>query len=350
MLGLLLLALVGAGDSLTVRWEAPADRCASTDEVRERLLERLGPRIEAHGRVELDGEITPHEGGLRLRLRVVADDEQTERVLEAPVCEELLDAAILITSLTVGGEPLEPEQPPPAPERPEPATAEEPPLVPERPEPSVEEPPPAPEQPEPVADAPAPEQPETTEPGPEPPDATEPPPRARFLHGAARAGAGAEGGQLPGIGAFVTAGASLHGRRWLARLDLSYAPRRRALLPGFTDRGVLVQAWYVSLDGGLRWPLSSRVHLPATLGLDLGALHGNGFGVPVTTTRAQPWVAPAASLGLDVELVPRVGLWLAGRASVPLVRPAFEIVGRGTAFRVAPAAVRAAAGITINWK
>lgn len=334
MLGLSLLVLVGIDDPLTVRWDAPTDRCASADEVRERLRERLGPRLQERARVAVDGVVTLHEDGLRLRLRVTADDERTERELEAPVCGELLDAAVLIASLTVGGEPLasddeqDPQEPlgavlpePSDPQPPEPPTESEP-----QPEPTV------------TVDAPRP-----------PPEIPERPP-SRLLRGSARLGAGVAWGQLPGVGAIITAGVGLNGPRWVTRLDLTYAPRRRALLPGFEDRGAFIQAWHVSLDGGLRWPLGSRVHLPATVGLDLGALHGRGFGISVSSSRAQPWIAPAVSLGIDVQLTARVGLWVAGRLSVPVARPAFQIEGRGLVYRVSRISPRVAAGFMIAFE
>lgn len=337
MLGPTLLVLVGVGDPLTVHWEAPADRCAPADEVRDRLHERLGPRLEEHTRVEVDGRVTAYQDRLRLRLRVTADDEITERELEAPVCEELLDAALLIASLTVGGEPLlstdplDPREPPTDP------PSE--PLLPE-PESSESQPEPQPVEPQPVP---------PPEPAP-PPEIPEQPSPTRPLQGSARLGAGAAWGQLPGVGAILTAGAGLNGPRWTTRLDLTYAPRRRALVPGFADRGAFIQAWHVSLDGGLRWPLGTRVHLPATLGVDLGALHGRGFGVLTSSSRAQPWIALAASLGVDVRLTARIGLWAAARLGVPMARPAFEIEGRGTVFRVERVSPRAAAGLMITFQ
>ena len=342
MLGLALLALVGADDPLTVRWEAPVDRCVSAAEVDRRLRDRLGPRLQERDRVAVDGTVTEHDDGLRLRLRVAVDGEVTERELEAPVCEELLDAAVLIASLTVGVEPSSSEST----DDPGEAPAD---ILPPDPDPDPDEPGSEPQLPEPS---------DATEPfEPPPPPRSEPPPpripersaERRPLQGAARLGAGVASGQIPGISAIITAGAALHGSRWVTRLDFTYAPRRRALARGFEDRGAFIQAWHFSLDGGLRWPLGRRVHVPATLGIEIGALHGRGYGVTTSARRAQPWIAPAISLGIDVRLTERVGLWAAGRLSVPVVRPAFEIEGRGTVFRAESTSPRGAAGIMITW-
>ncbi|MEM9452932.1 MAG: hypothetical protein AAGF11_02050 [Myxococcota bacterium] len=337
MLGLALLVLVGADDPLTVRWDAPVDRCVSAAEVERRLRERLGPRLPGRDRVAIAGTVTEHDDGLRLRLRVVVDDEVTERELEAPVCEELLDAAVLIASLTVGTE------------SPLPDPTDDPGVPAEDPTPDSGEVGSEPQLPEPTDATESFDPPASPRSEPPPPTIPERNAQRRPWLGAARLGAGVAGGQIPGISAIITAGASLHGSRWITRLDFTYAPRRRALAPDFEDRGAFIQAWHFSLDGGLRWPLGKRVHLPATLGLEIGALHGRGYGVATSTRRAQPWIAPAVSVGIDIRLTARVGLWAAGRLSVPVVRPAFEIEGRGTVFRVERISPRGAAGIMVTW-
>ena len=339
MLELSALALALVLEPLSVRWDAPERACASAAELDERLRARLGPRID-QARFEVEGTVTEHEAGLSLRLRIVADDVVLERELMAPVCEELVDATVLIASLALeerargGASGSEPSSIPAPPDVP---------VVEEAPPPAV----PA-ELDDAEGEAVAEVEPEMLEA--EPLASTPPPWRAVARSSWVSAGAGATGGQLPGIGAVLTAGGGLGGRRWIARASLSYAPRRRALVPGFEDRGALIQAWYVSLDGGLRWPLGTRVRLPVSAGIDVGALHGRGFGVPTTTRRAQPWVAPALELGLEVRVGQRLWLWLAGRASAPLVRPAFAIEGRGTVFRAKEATIRLGGGLVLGFR
>lgn len=347
MLELCVLALAVVLDPLSLRWDAPAPTCASAVEVEARLRARLGARAD-QGRVEVEGSIVEQHDGLRLRLRIVADAQVTERELSAPACAELVDATVLIASLAIEGRSeLAPSQTPSETPRPE---------VP-RPEIPAPPQPPAPEEPSQPAIAPVAVEPPTdpapapitTEPVPAPPTPARRSRRPLVREGAVRVGAGAAGGQLPGVGAAILAGASMGGRRWLARVDVAYAPPRRAVVPGFDDRGVLVQAWYVSLDGGLRWSLGERVRVPATLGLDVGALHGRGFGVQDVDRRAQPWLTPALDAGLEVTLARRVALWLGGRLGVPLLRPAFAIEGRGTAFRADRVAWRVAAGALVTF-
>lgn len=341
MLELPALVLALVLDPLAVRWEAPAPGCASAAELEARLRARLGARAD-EGLVEVEGTVSERDDGLHLRLRIAADARVTERELVAPVCEELVDATVLIASLVVeertAAAAMEPVPEPPLVEVPAPETP-----APVEPTAAVE-----PETPltyaEATSDAPA-----SGETISAAAPRSRPSRRPIVREGSARLGVGAAGGQLPGVGASILAGASMGGRRWLARADLAYALPRRALVPGFDDRGALLQAWYVSLDGGLRWPLGERVRVPVTLGLDVGALHGRGFGVPTVSTRAQPWLAPALDAGLEARIAERVWLWLGGRASVPLLRPAFAIEGRGTVFRSDRLAWRAAGGVRVTF-
>ncbi|MCH9680194.1 MAG: hypothetical protein K0V04_02070 [Deltaproteobacteria bacterium] len=317
--GLAIAAPAPADDPLHVEWQVDAeiDGCMSAAELETQLRERLGARLADRTRIEVAGAVSVGEGGqLRLRLQVRADDGARQRELQAPDCRALADAAVLITSLTVGGEPVQSTAPPAT-------TATEPGVVP--PVARVEPLPPVESLAE--VDAPAP---------------------AASVRGLVGLGAGVAWGQVPSVGAVVDARAAAVGPRWVAQAGLRYAAPRRAFASGFVDRGVVVQAWSVGVQGGVRWPAGDRVRIPTMVGVELGAVHGQGFGIPASRRRAQLWAAPTLDTGVEVWLSRRVGLWAAARLAVPLGRPAFQIVGRGVVFRSQRVSPSGAVGVMIS--
>ncbi len=314
-----------ANDPLHVDWTVNAEisGCPSETQLETRLRARLGPRLDDRRRIEVTGTLSQGEGtSLHLRLLVVADDETRVRELQGPECEALADAAVLIASLAVGGDPMlepvdsaprtEPDVTPPATASDPPPTSSSPPIEPLR----------------------------EVEPS--------PPPRKLGVEGWVALGAGAAWGQVPSVGAVVDARTAAAGPRWVAQIGLRYAAPRRALAPGFDDRGVVVQAWSIGVQGGARWPVGTRVRIPTTIGIELGAVHGRGFGVPTRRRRALPWLAPAVESGVEVWLSRRIALWAQARLAVSLGRPSFQILGRGVVFRSERVSPSGTVGVMIS--
>lgn len=341
--------ILGTGSPmLEVEW-AGSEACADRHTLRERIEARVGGRIDPHARLAVRAEIQPLDAGrLRLTVRVDVDEDRTLRTLEAASCEEAEDAVVLIASLAVGAEAAapveaaEPEGVPPTVEAAEPAEPKSVPPPVEAVQPEVVPPPLDPAEPREAPNSIA-----ARSPAPPP---RQPPPTRSPPWGELGIGAGAAWGQIPGVGPLVVTRGALGRPRWLVRLGVGYAPPRRALLEGFDDRGATIQAWYASLEAGPRWSVGERVTIPVTVGLEAGAVHGAGFGVPVTHRAARPWVAGRVAADLHARVTPRFGPWISAELAVPFGRPAFEIVGRAVVFRSAPVTPRVLAGVSMHWQ
>jgi len=282
-----------ASSVLTVTLEAPPecpDRAALESELTRLLGDATTRGTPLEARVRID---KPQGKGFRLRLELKQSQARaSERKLEGTSCETLIETAALL--IAIAHDPSA--------------------VVERRPAPLIAEPPPpAPPAPAPPLAAPV-----------APPSAVPPwawtrpaPPRAPLALGLlVRAGPLFGVGDLPGPHAGFAVGAAL--RLSAYRIDAAFelgAGSAKTLdarpdagadfvrLAGVL-RGCRV---IVPLDGGA-WPRPSLgLDLSGCLGIELGSLSGEGFGVSNPARGSALWAAPRVDLRLGLGAVGPLG-------------------------------------------
>ena len=162
------------------------------------------------------------------------------------------------------------------------------------------------------------------------------PPRSRW-HGWLSLGGGVERGAVPGVTG--GAAAALVARRRGLRLELGGAwlgPRDAGIDVG----GVRVQLGVVTVRGCPELVLP-RASVPLCLGVELGAMRGDGRDAPAARTVHALWVAPTASAGVRLGRG-AFGVLARAEVAVAAARPAFELRDPGDPLEVfTPEAVSA---------
>lgn len=343
---MLVAALAGAPSvaeqpPLRVEWNAPAN-CGSSEQVAARAQADLGPRPPnlgpARPPVVARGDVVVGEGG-ELRLTLHVDDGQTvvRRHLSATRCEALIDAAGIIIAFAIDPmatvaveEPIVPESPPAPviPPSPQPASnpkedvAEEPPTDVDLPlgweEPPVDD----------VAES-------------EGVDGKRPTSvRALGVEGGVDLSvlqrySGALGGHLSWI----------YPRWRISAGVLAGLPRR-------VGGAAPLRMWLVAGEvRGCRVLKRQSVEFPLCAGLAAGTMGARGEGVERPRTAVRPWVGAIASTGFTVAVGQRLGVFVALRGIVPMVRPSFGL-GNGVfvsdSVRAPSVGGRASAGIEVR--
>jgi hypothetical protein len=330
------------GSSVGIEWSAPA-RCPGADEVQRRLSRSLaGSAADPRG-LRARAVVTEDEGGvLTLVLELERDDGPVgRRTMQASDCDELATAAVLIVALAVDPQ-AELEAPLPTEDG---AAVPPAPIEVEPPEPA----PPEPEPPKPAPPKPAPPKPAPPEPAPPEPA----PPRPVMLHAGLRLGAGAGLSVLPGATAAISVAAATWGRAWRAELGASYWTPVETR-PGDGVTGGRIQQWSFDARGcGLVRP--GPLELPLCAGLDVGAVHGEGVGVPSPRQVASLRLAFAAGAALvwrPARWNERVGPWIGADLLVALVRARFRATpaAPGLVYHTPPVGGRVAAGIEVRFR
>lgn len=324
-----------AGSGPELRWEAPAG-CPDEAQLRERLdgmlaraspERRDAPQLRAHARVQ---ETSP--GRFTLALEITTRDGVSARAIEAASCVELADATALLIAMMIDPAAAIDAEPPPLPPPPPPPPTD----VPEETEPS---PPPTTEAP-PTEHAPE-------EAAPHPPPERPPATRAAIGADLALGGAG-----LPGFGAGF--GLSVAVLRTHLRGELfgrTHLPRTRAL-PGLEEGGAAVR--YQLAGGGVRGcgvgrvGARARVELFGCLGVELGAMRGEGIDLPVSASRTLLWAAALVTPGLAVALAPRLALVARADLGVALARPRFAVLNYGDVYRAPPLSYVVSLGLELR--
>lgn len=277
-----------AAASALVEWEAP-EACPGAAAVFERLSESLGYEPQELGKLSrVRGNVVPSARGYRLSLEVYENGRRSSRWLEAPSCEDLVDAAVLAITLA-----LAPENAPaaasegshaPAPQATDAAaiSADSAPLA------------------EPLAMA----------------DAAAP------VRGVAALGVVAEQGALPGFALGVSFSAGAHWTRWSAELyGMLFGGQRLAARPGqYIDFELNV----AGLRGCQRWPGRTLV-LAACTGIEAGRWEAFGADLAGARRSRDLWLAPAAALAAGLTLTGALALELRAEGAVPLARKRYVI-------------------------
>lgn len=293
-------------------WRAPPE-CPDAAELRA--------QVAAHGvsldGVEIRGEISGAPStGYRLALDVVHGGIGETRSIDARACASLVRAAALVVAL--GVDPVAiverhavPIEPVPTPERPTtpPGGARAP------------------------IDAPRAE------------SSSPPPSRSRWRPWFS-VGGGVERGALPGITGGVAA--ALVVRRRGVRLELGGAwlgPRTAGIDVG----GVRVQLGVVTVRGCPELVLP-RASVPLCLGVELGAMRGDGRDAPAARTVHGFWAAPTASAGVRLGRG-AFGFLARAEVAVAAARPAFELRDPGDPLEVfTPGAVSARLWLGVEFR
>jgi hypothetical protein len=287
--------------ALVVRWSAPPE-CPEEVALVQRIT-TLVPGATGQGvtaEVDLRRELT----GLRGSLVLQTPWGSTTRILEAERCEAVMEATALLVAIAI--EPLETERA---------LAREQTAAVVPLPRPEV------PPSPPPRARASAP-----VAPDPQPsPSVEAASPRPRFVQGTVRLEGGAAVGLLPEPGTTVAMAAGVryglvrvgvHGALWPAQQVLH--PRDRTVAATLRLRAAGVHGC-----GGPRW---RTLELPVCLGLDAGAMRGQGRGALAQVDAAvRPWLALRLGPALAWSPVPALALWLGVDVTASLLRPRFTI-------------------------
>ncbi len=339
---LLTAAPTDALASPELRWSAPPG-CPRTEEVQSRVEELLGGPLEGRG-VRANATVRSGRDGWSLDLELHHAGIDERRSLSARECSALADALALLlavlsdpvaTSQTLAvGEQLGADRSTPA--------AAAPVVVSPEPTPPVVVPP----EPTPPEQAP----PEPTPPEPTPPEPTDPqkipaeyttapedlafdapplgpiarPERRTPLVWSLRIAGGAEIGALPGPSGGVSAAFALRRRRFQAELTGLYVfPRTRPIdeAPGAT---ISSQLGVAGLKGCALPPLG-RLALPLCIGLEAGALVGEGRDLEGAQRRRSPWLAVVVGPSLRWSFAGRAALWAGAELAIPLLAPRFVI-------------------------
>jgi hypothetical protein len=90
-----------------------------------------------------------------------------------------------------------------------------------------------------------------------------------------------------------------------------------------------------------RYPGDKAVEIRPCLGLDLGRLRGEGFGVAGASARNAWWIGGFAELRLDLRLFDSIRVGISGGPLLPFVRPRFYFEPGVVAHRVPLVALQA---------
>jgi hypothetical protein len=307
---LLLGAFAGpAAPALEASWDAPAG-CPDREVLLARTRARIGATLQVPATIR--GTVRATASGYALSLELAIAESTEVRQLDAPVCDELVDAAALIVAVALDpvfviSEAAEVIDVPEAPSvAPTPRRAAPPPTV----------------------------------------EASQPRarPSMRTLGVALRPSVGAWFGALPNPAATVGFDLVFPARRSLrAELGVLAIPRERVRVA--TNAGANLWLATAVLRGCFA-PAVGRVRPMGCVGIAAGAIGGQGNGSRVRARPAsEPWISATAAAGLGIALSRRIELFARGEGHVHLVQPAFHLDSIGNVHEVGATSVTALAGL-----
>lgn len=337
-------ALMIVASANVVQWEAPAG-CGDAVKVQAALEQRLGHSLDDDG-LRLRGEVSIEEGGVaRLKLHTVVEGRTDTRTLEAASCDELIEAAVVVSALLVSdsqsaadpiaADPVTADPVTADPQSSEPASAEGLVVEPEFAEPHKAQHEFAESNVQPPRD----KEPDVVEKQ----TASELVTRSQ-LDFALGLDAGVDSSSTPGFAALVRGHMSLGGTWARGELRGAYiTPRTQERDAG----GLRAQLGAVALLGCVT-PRARKVVVPLCVGAEAGAMRGRPLDVDRGRVGHAPWLAPLGAAGVIVALRGGWRLRASAELAVPLVRPQFRVRDPGPAqvlFAPAPASVRAVLGV-----
>jgi hypothetical protein len=340
-----------------LRWDAPAG-CPTQAALRatlDQVLARVDPKrrralkLRAHARVTETGPAR-----FSLDLEITTDEGKSQRHVDAATCAELADATTLLISMVDPAAAAEAEQlraersPEPTPEptsssNPTPTPTPSPETEP-RPEPATEPPPEtAKETAKETATEPS------TEALPLPPP-EEPGTRPHPLQGVLGVDLALGRAGLPSFGAGFGLHLGVLRRHLRGELFARYHLPRTQALAGLGELEAAVR--YQLGVGGVRGcglgSVARRVELFGCLGAELGAMRGEGIGLPVSAAHTGLWAALLVTPGLAARLTPWLAVVARGDLGVALARPRFTVRNYGDAHRAPPVSFVLGLGIELR--
>lgn len=294
---------------LDLTWTAPAS-CPAGKEVSLRVASLLGSSPEnPKSRLTAVGVVVESAQGFALDLSLESGGVTSRRKLRGADCATLADAAAIVLAVAIDPRALDREPvTPPAPDPPPDPKPVDPPKPSPLPAPFV--PPPAPASPRPTI-------------LPRVPSA-----QSESLYAALGGSIRTlvDIGSLPG----ATPALELALELWLDayRIEAAFLilPDATAEAENRPTKGARFSFLGGVLDGCrslVPWAVrreraSLDLTFSACVGLEAGAMNGDGFGVALPEEASAFWIAPRASLPLRLELVPPLGLRLQPELIVPL--------------------------------
>ncbi len=319
-LGAALLTAAGTHGAppLELEWQAPAG-CPD----REWALGRLASdqRLASVARAtHISVRLTEEEGVFRAELLTTQGEVEGTRTLEGGSCQELADAVIVVLGMALV---------PRAPDEPVASSSTK--AVDPSPKARADQPPAAPEAEEAAHESRA-------EPG-------EPSTRP---HAYFRAGIGLDRGSLPAVtfGPVLAGGWSfgslsigVRGAYWLPRTREVDADAEDVSMGGVGGKFSQLEA---AVAGCWSQPLSMVVALEGCLGVGVGLLRAEGYGVPDPGSQERFFGFGEAELGLPLWLSAHIGLRLGAGLTLPMSRETYAIENLGPIYTPAPVGFRGA--------
>jgi hypothetical protein len=312
-----------AGDAIVLAWDAPAE-CPAQADVLAEVNRLLGGAPDPTGRKRLGAKANVErdpKGGFRVHLTTDMAGVSGERDLDAPTCPALADATALVLALTFDPEAVAARRAEarkePTPERSAaPVRAAGPPTSPSS-------------RPAAAADSST-----GSEAG-----------RERNWHVVIGAEMNGSLGPLPTLAYGLGGRIGILVRR--ARFDAgaTYWPDQRATV-GDRDSGGDFRLFAGNADGCYA-VIVRPVELSPCVGIELGRMSAEGYGVKRPDSGAATWFAPWAgalgALSIASPVRARIDLGI----EVPLLRPPFYLQGVGSVHRASAIAARGGIGIEL---
>jgi hypothetical protein len=305
--------------SALVEWEAP-DACPGASAVFERLSASLGYEPQTLGKLtRVRGDVVPSAHGYRLSLEVSESGRRSSRWLEAPSCEDLVDAAVLAITLALA---------------PENAAQPAPPLSPAEGASSA-------------SSASAPRHAGEAHAGIDLPPRQDPGGEASAVpvRGVASLGVVTELGALPepALGLSVSAGA--HWPAWSAEAyGMLFGSQRLRPRPG---QSIDFELSVAGLRGCHRW-LASPWAIDSCGGVEAGRWEAFGAALQAARRSRDLWLAPVASLSGSLSLTQTLALELRAEAALPLTRKRYIINENEDVHTPSAVSWRLTAGLSIG--
>jgi hypothetical protein len=309
-------------DSVQIEWEAPPE-CPSVEDVKahaERLLGQplsapRAQRVAARAAVRRD-----QAGNWELRLSLTSNDRVAEDTLVAKQCVALGDATALKVALAV--DPV--------------ATARAVAMAASEAEPRTNSAAPKPE-PNPELRA-RPEQVRET-------DAFQPSAPASI---GLRLTAGAGLGVLPSVAGGAALALWLQRSAWRAELGGQGFWGGAARYERMPAVGAQLQL-FSAVARGCPVFRGGALEFPICLGLELGVMRGEGFGVENTDSAHSWWGAVVLGPALRAPVSETLFFWLEADGAFPFLRPGFNVRNLGTLYSAGPGSARIWAGAEIRF-
>ncbi|MCH9685544.1 MAG: hypothetical protein K0V04_29205 [Deltaproteobacteria bacterium] len=133
----------------------------------------------------------------------------------------------------------------------------------------------------------------------------------------------------------------------LAAQGLFLAPRRQRVPE---RQGLQLRQWAIvaGLRAGVALPLTRRLEMPLSLGVEAGPVIARGEGVVRPRTAVSPWAAAVGAAQLVWRPVPRWGLWAGAAVVVGVFLPRFTVDAAGPLV-AGPGGFRANLGVEWRW-